>query len=333
MGRFSKFCGRPIEGDRECDCEGAINERQNSMPVQLNDMNYEEQTSAASNVGNNNEQSNPEDVSVANEQNNYVNNTGYINSGSSVNNSNYEGQGNPVNNVNYSGQQFTGGTSNNQPNGAGINVQNVFEDILNVTKTFIKNPFECLKSTFNSNNQKNQLLTGGVAAVIMILLIIFILNSPIIPVGARFKISLLSVLFYSAIKAIYALLVYLFAKNKNPNIRYISVLGMCSVTAIIDVLILFIVLIMMFLTLYEVVALGILFFVIGNVLSSIVIAYIAFGEDIGRTYKLSLILQFIMVCVVTFLVYVIARRIFVDIIQKAMMDGMSNSLNMFKYIH
>ena len=140
-------------------------------------------------------------------------------------------------------------------------------------------------------------------------------------------------MFYSAIKAIYALLVYLFAKNKNPNIRYISVLGMCSVTAIIDVLILFIVLIMMFLTLYEVVALGILFFVIGNVLSSIVIAYIAFGEDIGRTYKLSLILQFIMVCVVTFLVYVIARRIFVDIIQKAMMDGMSNSLNMFKYIH
>lgn len=332
MGRFCKFCGRPIEGDRECDCEGAVNERQNSMPVQTNDMNYEEQTSAVGNPGNN-VQSNSENVSATNTQNNYVNNEGYANSASSANNANYGGQGIPVNNVNYNGQQFTGGGANNKPDGAGINVQNVFEDILNVTKTFIKNPFECLKSNFNTGNQKNQLLTGGVAAIIMVLLIMFILNSPIIPTGARFKVALLSVVFYVAIKAIYALLVYLFAKNKNPNINYMAVLGMCSLTAIIDVFILLVVLIMRFLTLYEMVALGILFFVICNVLSSIVIAYIAFGEDIGRTYKLSLIIQFIMVCIVTFLVYVIARKIFVDIIQKAMMEGMSNSFNMFKHIY
>ena len=28
MGRFCKFCGNPIEDGQECNCEGAVKERQ-----------------------------------------------------------------------------------------------------------------------------------------------------------------------------------------------------------------------------------------------------------------------------------------------------------------
>lgn len=303
MGRFCKFCGNPLEDGMECSCEGAVKERQEAAPVD-NVVNMTQETTSNN---------------VENNQDTVVNNVPVT----------------PVTNTQNNGQQYAG---NGQPyagnavnNGSNIDAAKILADALNLAKEFLKNPFLTLKSAFVDNNKQSQLVSGCLSAIVMFVLMFMMFNYPIFDSGTKFKIAFSTVLFYAVTKAIYACGVYFFAKNQSKTVSYMSVLGLFSLTTILDTIILLIMILFMTFSFYEFVTIGLVFFFINNIISSVVITYIVFEENFVKTYRVSLILQLIMTCIVILLINMIGRNILMDMITNSF--GSMDYLRMFRKLY
>ena len=340
MGRFCKFCGNPIEDGQECNCEGAVKERQekaassasetanpveeapvnadaNSTPEVTTDSKaMANETSANAEVDNG--------VNSENTGNNAVNNTESTQQtpvASAVNNAPL-----PVPNAGSTGQ-----TGNSAGKSLNIDASKILKDTLGVTKSFLMNPFEALKSSFAEKDKLSQLVAGGISAFIMFIFFIIMFNYPVFDAFTKFKIAFFLILSYVAIKAAYAFGVFIFAKKQTKPVSYLSVLGLCSLTTILDMIILFLVVIFMSLSLYMISGICLVFLLVNNIMSSVVIAYIAFEENFVKTYRIGLLLQLIIVCIVILLLDIVGRSILSSIYSSIF--GNMNYMNMFGNVY
>lgn len=365
MGRFCKFCGNPIEDGQECNCEGAVKERQekavssasetanpvevpvnaevSSTPEVTNDSGAKAnepvsaaQDSTVDTVDNGTPEASKGNVANANETaaNAEVNNgADSENTGNST-----------VNNAESTQQTPVAGTVNNAPlpvpnaGGTGqtgkssnIDVAKILKDTLGVTKSFLMNPFEALKSSFADNNKQSQLVAGGISAFIMFIFFIIMVNYPVFDAFTKFKIAFFLILSYVAIKAAYAFGVFIFTKKQTKPVSYLSVLGLCSLTTILDMIILFLVVIFMSLSLHMLSGICLAFLLVNNIMSSVVIAYIAFEENFVKTYRIGLLLQLIIVCIVILLLDIVGRSILSSIYSSIF--GNMNYMNMFGNVY
>ena len=341
MGRFCKFCGNPIEDGQECNCEGAVKERQEKAassvsesanpveeaPVNADANSTPEVTTDSKAMANEtavNADVNNETNSENKGSNNAVNNaeiTQQIPAASAVNNAPL-----PVPNAGSTGQTGTQtGKSSN------IDVAKILKDTLGVTKSFLMNPFEALKSSFAEKDKLSQLVAGGISAFIMFIFFIIMFNYPVFDAFTKFKIAFFLILSYVAIKAVYAFGVFIFAKKQTKPVSYLSVLGLCSLTTILDMIILFLVVIFMSLSLYMLSGICLVFLLVNNIMSSVVIAYIAFEENFVKTYRIGLLLQLIIVCIVILLLDIVGRSILSGIYSSIF--GNMNYMNMFGNVY
>lgn len=369
MGRFCKFCGNPIEDGQECNCEGAVKERQekaassvsesanpveeapvnadaNSAPEVTKDIEVKanESVSATEVPVNADANSTPEvttdskamanetsanaevdnGVNSENTGNNAVNNTESTQqtpAASAVNNAPL-----PVPNAGSTGQ-----TGNSAGKSLNIDASKILKDTLGVTKSFLMNPFEALKSSFAEKDKLSQLVAGGISAFIMFIFFIIMVNYPVFDAFTKFKIAFFLILSYVAIKAVYAFGVFIFAKKQTKPVSYLSVLGLCSLTTILDMIILFLVVIFMSLSLYMISGICLVFLLVNNIMSSVVIAYIAFEENFVKTYRIGLLLQLIIVCIVILLLDIVGRSILSSIYSSIF--GNMNYMNMFGNVY
>ena len=309
MGRFCKFCGNPIEDGQECNCEGAVKERQEK---------------AASSVS---ESANPvEEAPVNADANSTPEVTKDIEvkayeSVSAVNNA-------PLPAQNAGSTRQAGSSAGKSLN---IDVAKILKDTLGVTKSFLMNPFEALKSSFAEKDKLSQLVAGGISAFIMFIFFIIMVNYPVFDAFTKFKIAFFLILSYVAIKAVYAFGVFIFAKKQTKPVSYLSVLGLCSLTTILDMIILFLVVIFMSLSLYMLSGICLVFLLVNNIMSSVVIAYIAFEENFVKTYRIGLLLQLIIVCIVILLLDIVGRNILSSIYSSIF--GNMNYMNMFGNVY
>ena len=287
MGRFCKFCGNPIEDGQECNCEGAVKERQEKAASSVSESaNPVEE--APVNADANSAPEVTKDIEVkANESVSAVNNAPL-----------------PAQNAGSTGQ--AGSSAGKSLN---IDVAKILKDTLGVTKSFLMNPFETLKSSFVEKDKLSQLVAGGISAFIMFIFFIIMFNYPVFDAFTKFKIAFFLILSYVAIKAVYAFGVFIFAKKQTKPVSYLSVLGLCSLTTILDMIILFLVVIFMSLSLYMLSGICLVFLLVNNIMSSVVIAYIAFEENFVKTYRIGLLLQLIIVCIVILLLDIVGRSI------------------------
>lgn len=309
MGRFCKFCGNPIEDGQECNCEGAVKERQEKAASSVSESaNPVEE--APVNADANSAPEVTKDIEVkANESVSAVNNAPL-----------------PVPNAGSTGQTGTQtGKSSN------IDVAKILKDTLGVTKSFLMNPFEALKSSFAEKDKLSQLVAGGISAFIMFIFFIIMFNYPVFDAFTKFKIAFFLILSYVAIKAVYAFGVFIFAKKQTKPVSYLSVLGLCSLTTILDMIILFLVVIFMSLSLYMLSGICLVFLLVNNIMSSVVIAYIAFEENFVKTYRIGLLLQLIIVCIVILLLDIVGRSILSSIYSSIF--GNMNYMNMFGNVY
>ena len=342
MGRFCKFCGNPIEDGQECNCEGAVKERQekaassvsesanpveeapvnadaNSAPEVTKDIEVKanESVSATEVPVNADANSTPEvttdskamanetsanaevdnGVNSENTGNNAVNNTESTQQtpvASAVNNAPL-----PVPNAGSTGQ-----TGNSAGKSLNIDASKILKDTLGVTKSFLMKPFETLKSSFAEKDKLSQLVAGGISAFIMFIFFIIMVNYPVFDAFTKFKIAFF---------------------------LYLSVLGLCSLTTILDMIILFLVVIFMSLSLYMISGICLVFLLVNNIMSSVVIAYIAFEENFVKTYRIGLLLQLIIVCIVILLLDIVGRSILSSIYSSIF--GNMNYMNMFGNVY
>ena len=366
MGRFCKFCGNPIEDGQECNCEGAVKERQekaassvsesanpveapvnapvnaevSSTPEVTNDSGAkanEPVSAAQDSTVNTVDNGTPEAAkdSVANaEVNNGADseNTG----NSTVNNAESTQQTPAASTVNNAplpvpNAGSTGQTGNSAGKSLNIDASKILKDTLGVTKSFLMNPFEALKSSFADNNKQSQLVAGGISAFIMFIFFIIMVNYPVFDAFTKFKIAFFLILSYVAIKAAYAFGVFIFTKKQTKPVSYLSVLGLCSLTTILDMIILFLVVIFMSLSLYMISGICLVFLLVNNIMSSVVIAYIAFEENFVKTYRIGLLLQLIIVCIVILLLDIVGRSILSSIYSSIF--GNMNYMNMFGNVY
>lgn len=369
MGRFCKFCGNPIEDGQECNCEGAVKERQEKAASSASEtanpveapVNAE--VSSTPEVTNDSGAKSNEPVSAV--QDSTINavdngtpdaakgNTANANetaANAEVNNgADSENTGNStVNNAASTQQTPETGTVNNAPlpvpnaggtgqtgNSAGkslnIDASKILKDTLGVTKSFLMNPFEALKSSFAEKDKLSQLVAGGISAFIMFIFFIIMFNYPVFDAFTKFKIAFFLILSYVAIKAVYAFGVFIFAKKQTKPVSYLSVLGLCSLTTILDMIILFLVVIFMSLSLYMISGICLVFLLVNNIMSSVVIAYIAFEENFVKTYRIGLLLQLIIVCIVILLLDIVGRSILSSIYSSIF--GNMNYMNMFGNVY
>lgn len=309
MGRFCKFCGNPIEDGQECNCEGAVKERQEKAASSVSESaNPVEE--APVNADANSAPEVTKDIEVkANESVSAVNNAPL-----------------PAQNAGSTGQ--AGSSAGKSLN---IDVAKILKDTLGVTKSFLMNPFEALKSSFSEKDKLSQLVAGGISAFIMFIFFIIMFNYPVFDAFTKFKIAFFLILSYVAIKAVYAFGVFIFAKKQTKPVSYLSVLGLCSLTTILDMIILFLVVIFMSLSLYMISGICLAFLLVNNIMSSVVIAYIAFEENFVKTYRIGLLLQLIIVCIVILLLDIVGRSILSSIYSSIF--GNMNYMNMFGNVY
>ena len=309
MGRFCKFCGNPIEDGQECNCEGAVKERQEKAASSVSESaNPVEE--APVNADANSAPEVTKDIEVkANESVSAVNNAPL-----------------PAQNAGSTGQ--AGSSAGKSLN---IDVAKILKDTLGVTKSFLMNPFEALKSSFAEKDKLSQLVAGGISAFIMFIFFIIMFNYPVFDAFTKFKIAFFLILSYVAIKAVYAFGVFIFAKKQTKPVSYLSVLGLCSLTTILDMIILFLVVIFMSLSLYMISGICLVFLLVNNIMSSVVIAYIAFEENFVKTYRIGLLLQLIIVCIVILLLAIVGRSILSSIYSSIF--GNMNYMNMFGNVY
>lgn len=309
MGRFCKFCGNPIEDGQECNCEGAVKERQERAASSVSESaNPVEE--APVNADANSAPEVTKDIEVkANESVSAVNNAPL-----------------PAQNAGSTGQ--AGSSAGKSLN---IDVAKILKDTLGVTKSFLMNPFEALKSSFAEKDKLSQLVAGGISAFIMFIFFIIMFNYPVFDAFTKFKIAFFLILSYVAIKAVYAFGVFIFAKKQTKPVSYLSVLGLCSLTTILDMIILFLVVIFMSLSLYLLSGICLVFLLVNNIMSSVVIAYIAFEENFVKTYRIGLLLQLIIVCIVILLLDIVGRSILSSIYSSIF--GNMNYMNMFGNVY
>lgn len=309
MGRFCKFCGNPIEDGQECNCEGAVKERQERAASSVSESaNPVEE--APVNADANSAPEVTKDIEVkANESVSAVNNAPL-----------------PVPNAGSTGQ-----TGNSAGKSLNIDASKILKDTLGVTKSFLMNPFEALKSSFAEKDKQSQLVAGGISAFIMFIFFIIMFNYPVFDAFTKFKIAFFLILSYVAIKAAYAFGVFIFAKKQTKPVSYLSVLGLCSLTTILDMIILFLVVIFMSLSLYLLSGICLVFLLVNNIMSSVVIAYIAFEENFVKTYRIGLLLQLIIVCIVILLLDIVGRSILSSIYSSIF--GNMNYMNMFGNVY
>ena len=309
MGRFCKFCGNPIEDGQECNCEGAVKERQEKAASSVSESaNPVEE--APVNADANSAPEVTKDIEVkANESVSAVNNAPL-----------------PVPNAGSTGQ-----TGNSAGKSLNIDASKILKDTLGVTKSFLMNPFEALKSSFAEKDKLSQLVAGGISAFIMFIFFIIMFNYPVFDAFTKFKIAFFLILSYVAIKAVYAFGVFIFAKKQTKPVSYLSVLGLCSLTTILDMIILFLVVIFMSLSLYMISGICLVFLLVNNIMSSVVIAYIAFEENFVKTYRIGLLLQLIIVCIVILLLDIVGRNILSSIYSSIF--GNMNYMNMFGNVY
>lgn len=309
MGRFCKFCGNPIEDGQECNCEGAVKERQEKAASSVSESaNPVEE--APVNADANSAPEVTKDIEVkANESVSAVNNAPL-----------------PAQNAGSTGQ--AGSSAGKSLN---IDVAKILKDTLGVTKSFLMNPFEALKSSFAEKDKLSQLVAGGISAFIMFIFFIIMFNYPVFDAFTKFKIAFFLILSYVAIKAVYAFGVFIFAKKQTKPVSYLSVLGLCSLTTILDMIILFLVVIFMSLSLYMISGICLVFLLVNNIMSSVVIAYIAFEENFVKTYRIGLLLQLIIVCIVILLLDIVGRSILSGIYSSIF--GNMNYMNMFGNVY
>ena len=309
MGRFCKFCGNPIEDGQECNCEGAVKERQEKAASSVSESaNPVEE--APVNADANSAPEVTKDIEVkANESVSAVNNAPL-----------------PAQNAGSTGQ--AGSSAGKSLN---IDVAKILKDTLGVTKSFLMNPFEALKSSFAEKDKLSQLVAGGISAFIMFIFFIIMVNYPVFDAFTKFKIAFFLILSYVAIKAAYAFGVFIFAKKQTKPVSYLSVLGLCSLTTILDMIILFLVVIFMSLSLYLLSGICLVFLLVNNIMSSVVIAYIAFEENFVKTYRIGLLLQLIIVCIVILLLDIVGRSILSGIYSSIF--GNMNYMNMFGNVY
>ena len=309
MGRFCKFCGNPIEDGQECNCEGAVKERQEKAASSVSESaNPVEE--APVNADANSAPEVTKDIEVkANESVSAVNNAPL-----------------PAQNAGSTGQ--AGSSAGKSLN---IDVAKILKDTLGVTKSFLMNPFETLKSSFVEKDKLSQLVAGGISAFIMFIFFIIMFNYPVFDAFTKFKIAFFLILSYVAIKAAYAFGVFIFAKKQTKPVSYLSVLGLCSLTTILDMIILFLVVIFMSLSLYMISGICLVFLLVNNIMSSVVIAYIAFEENFVKTYRIGLLLQLIIVCIVILLLDIVGRSILSSIYSSIF--GNMNYMNMFGNVY
>lgn len=369
MGRFCKFCGNPIEDGQECNCEGAVKERQekaassvsesanpvetpvnadaNSAPEVTKDIEVKanESVSATEVPVNADANSTPE---VTTDSKAMANETAVNADVNNETNSENKGSNNAVNNTESTQQIPVASAVNNAPlpaqnagstrqagSSAGkslnIDVAKILKDTLGVTKSFLMNPFEALKSSFAEKDKLSQLVAGGISAFIMFIFFIIMVNYPVFDAFTKFKIAFFLILSYVAIKAAYAFGVFIFAKKQTKPVSYLSVLGLCSLTTILDMIILFLVVIFMSLSLYMLSGICLVFLLVNNIMSSVVIAYIAFEENFVKTYRIGLLLQLIIVCIVILLLDIVGRSILSSIYSSIF--GNMNYMNMFGNVY
>lgn len=309
MGRFCKFCGNPIEDGQECNCEGAVKERQEKAASSVSESaNPVEE--APVNADANSAPEVTKDIEVkANESVSAVNNAPL-----------------PAQNAGSTGQ--AGSSAGKSLN---IDVAKILKDTLGVTKSFLMNPFEALKSSFAEKDKLSQLVAGGISSFIMFIFFIIMFNYPVFDAFTKFKIAFFLILSYVAIKAVYAFGVFIFAKKQTKPVSYLSVLGLCSLTTILDMIILFLVVIFMSLSLYMISGICLVFLLVNNIMSSVVIAYIAFEENFVKTYRIGLLLQLIIVCIVILLLDIVGRSILSGIYSSIF--GNMNYMNMFGNVY
>ena len=362
MGRFCKFCGNPIEDGQECNCEGAVKERQEKAvssasetanPVEA-PVNAE--VSSTPEVTNDSGAKSNEPVSAVQDSTiNAVDNgtpeaakdsaaNAEVNNGadsentgnSTVNNAESTQQTPAASAVNNAplpvpNAGSTGQTGNSAGKSLNIDASKILKDTLGVTKSFLMKPFETLKSSFAEKDKLSQLVAGGISAFIMFIFFIIMFNYPVFDAFTKFKIAFFLILSYVAIKAAYAFGVFIFAKKQTKPVSYLSVLGLCSLTTILDMIILFLVVIFMSLSLYMLSGICLAFLLVNNIMSSVVIAYIAFEENFVKTYRIGLLLQLIIVCIVILLLDIVGRSILSSIYSSIF--GNMNNMNMFGNVY
>ena len=309
MGRFCKFCGNPIEDGQECNCEGAVKERQEKAASSVSE-SANPVVEAPVNADANSAPEVTKDIEVkANESVSAVNNA-------------------PLPAQNAGSTRQAGSSAGKSLH---IDVAKILKDTLGVTKSFLMNPFEALKSSFAEKDKLSQLVAGGISAFIMFIFFIIMVNYPVFDAFTKFKIAFFLILSYVAIKAAYAFGVFIFAKKQTKPVSYLSVLGLCSLTTILDMIILFLVVIFMSLSLYMISGICLVFLLVNNIMSSVVIAYIAFEENFVKTYRIGLLLQLIIVCIVILLLDIVGRSILSSIYSSIF--GNMDYMNMFGNVY
>ena len=309
MGRFCKFCGNPIEDGQECNCDGAVKDRQEKAASSVSE-SANPVVEAPVNADANSAPEVTKDIEVkANESVSAVNNA-------------------PLPAQNAGSTRQAGSSAGKSLN---IDVAKILKDALGVTKSFLMNPFEALKSSFAEKDKLSQLVAGGISAFIMFIFFIIMVNYPVFDAFTKFKIAFFLIVFYLAIKAVYAFGVFIFAKKQTKPVSYLSVLGLCSLTAILDMIILFLVVIFMSLSLFMLSGICLAFLLVNNIMSSVVIAYIAFEENFVKTYRIGLLLQLIIVCIVILLLDILGRSILSSIYSSIF--GNMNYMNMFGNVY
>lgn len=315
MGKFCRFCGKQLQEGQLCDCRDTqasadMSAPQNSMTketnIDLNSPSTEKPTPSTSNA------QVPQGVQS------------YNAAPQGAQSYNSHPQGNqPYNAVPPQGGQAYNGVPNNQgyqqfqqnpygnvqPGVTSAAISNSFGNVLQLFKAFVINPVDTMKSAFETPKKTDQFLTGGIAMLLIWLISFLIIKNPLMKSSDLFGRIFLFVLFYVFVRFLYIVGIYLFTKNKNPRVSISSLSGLMSISLILDCFLFVVLLLIRVLALFEFIPLALIVLFITTVVSAVAIANVATEGDFAQTFKMTLILQSVIVVVISILLSVIVRKI------------------------
>lgn len=196
--------------------------------------------------------------------------------------------------------------------GSGMNGGLILRELQGIWQGFFKDPYKTAGQAYRSQNHISQYLTALVYALVILFSVCIIFASSGLEGG--FKTGFMTALICVAVKAVYAGIVFLFAKKNDPACDIQKVFGLFCVMTIPESVLILVLMILGALDLYTCMVIIMIFNAAVMTASNVLATLLAMKGNMKKAYVVTLIASVIIIA----LSVVIGKSVVVHMIKSAM---------------
>lgn len=197
------------------------------------------------------------------------------------------------------GEAFQKTAQNIQQSQQAKQAAQIMEKVKNLLVSFVKHPVAAMQTAAQESDKTPQYMVAAVFVVVTLICGCIMMRDDMFE-GARFKMSLVAALAVLIVRLVYAVGIGMMVKKQNPSSSLKSAIGVFSITLFADAAIILLIMITLFISLYELTMALVVFWMVVNVILAFLATWVLNGGRMEHAVRVSLILQLILMIILVF---------------------------------